>query len=198
MSVRKLAVALCASLCAALGAGAATLSIVPDKTTYAVGEPVIVQIVGDPQGASANALFGRLRFDPTLLSPQGLVPLTPSSGGVPWVLGALGCDTGFCAVMDAIRTSAPALVDQSGSQVWATVTLQATAPGTMNLSMETQVSTGYQLDFFGQTSTAPVQIQVTAAPVIPSVDQLDLALLTLLLTAGAAWALRRRARVGRA
>jgi hypothetical protein len=177
-------------------ASAAMLSIVPDKTTYTVGEPVIVQLVGDSQGAGDAAIFARLRFDPSILSGGNVVALTPTymAGAIPWIQGVHNCGSGFCDVLNAIGGGLLSLpVDQTGSQVWATATLQAAAPGSLNLTLETLGAqrTGYELDFFGLTSASAVPIQVVAAE-IPAVGRSELALLVLLLLAGGAWMFRAR------
>jgi hypothetical protein len=67
-----------------------------------------------------------------------------------------------------------------------------------NLTLETAGSqlTGYELDFFGLTSASAVPIQVVAAE-IPAAGRIELTLLAVLLSSGAAWALRSRARAAR-
>jgi hypothetical protein len=197
----RLGVWLCAIQAVPVAAAAATLSIVPDKTTYSVGEPVVVQLVGNPQGASDAALFARLRFEASILGGGSVVALTPTSsaGAFTWLQGTHACGAGYCDVLNTIGGLSPLPVDQSGSQVWATATLQAAAPGTANLTLELvgPQQTGFELDFFGLSSASAVPIQVVAAD-IPAAGRIELVLLALLLFAGAAWALRTRARAVRA
>lgn len=197
---KVVALALGVSLAAGV-ASAATLSIVPDKTTYAVGEAVIVQLVGDSQGASEVGIFGKLRFDPAILSGESAFALVPTAdaGAIVWREGFRGCGSDFCVAMNSLAPTYPPLpVDQTGTQVWATATLRAEAPGTVSLSLEEAPQSGYQLRFFGLTSAAPVAIQVVGTEV-PSASRIPLALLALLLAGGAASALRSegRAEAGR-
>jgi hypothetical protein len=179
-------------------ANAATLGIVPNKTTYTVGETVVVQLVGDSQGASALGIFAILRFDPSVLTAESVASLaaTSNAGALSWSESVRGCGSDFCIAMNAVA-GAPLPVDQTGSQVWATVTLRAVAPGAVNLALEEGLQLpGYELDFFGLTHVPGVSIQVVPADV-PASGNAELALLALLLVTGAAWVLRARARAPR-
>src|SRR5262245_22232480 len=55
-------------------ASAATLSVSADKLTYLVGETITLSIFGDAQGASADAIFGRLGFNGGLVDLTDLAP----------------------------------------------------------------------------------------------------------------------------
>jgi hypothetical protein len=58
-----------AALALPMAARAATLSIIPDKIMYAMGETVTLTVVGDGHGAVAYSRFGRLLYDKNLLDP---------------------------------------------------------------------------------------------------------------------------------
>jgi len=151
----------------AMAASGATISVVTDKLTYTGGETIHITITGDSQGAKDNGIYGRLLYEAalteTITSSQGKL----TSGGAPASTGNLARGDGFAEVFDAIINlgSVKRTVDQLEV---ATATLTAEANGIVHVSWATGL--GFELDFFGLTSTAnggTVPVQATTFTIIP-------------------------------
>src|SRR5262245_14331969 len=66
-------------------AGAASLSVSPDKLTYNVGDTITVTVTADDGGAVAYGIFGRLDYSGALVdngtrSQTQLLPSRPAAG----------------------------------------------------------------------------------------------------------------------
>jgi hypothetical protein len=153
---------LSALLIAASAANAATLTVTPDKTSYAVGETITLSIVGDAEGATAIGVQGYLLFDKTLagFSSMSQQALTSSGGATTWLVGgALRSSQSLpqfrpgCLVFNQVHPFEGVLVTPDNPLI-ATLQLQALAPGSLDLSWETDVRSGLHLMFFG-LSDAP-------------------------------------------
>jgi hypothetical protein len=58
----------------AAGAHATTLFVTSNSLTYTVGDTITFNVVGDPQGASAEYIYGRLVYTDLLTDPSGIAP----------------------------------------------------------------------------------------------------------------------------
>jgi len=131
-------------------AAAATLTITPDQTAYQVGDTITLNVAGDSEGAEDNRIYGRLLFDANLADyvASHQEPLRNSRGGLQWCLFALTGGEGFAEAFSQFPCSEnPEFVDGPLS---ASVTLLATAPGTLHYSWQTEGNDDdLFLDFFG-------------------------------------------------
>jgi len=69
----------------AMGANAASLTVVSNKTTYNTGETITLTVAGSDAGASSYAVFGRLEYNGALAS--GVTQAQANLGG--WSKGGL-------------------------------------------------------------------------------------------------------------
>ena len=157
---------LCASLLSLLlggSAGAATLTITPDKSTYLVGETITLSVLGDAEGTSDNGIFGRLLFDGGLASYVDSVQivLTSATGGLPWFAGALFGGDGFAEAFNQASFGTPRVPD---GPLMATVTLLATAEGTLSYEWQTEGSGELRFDFFGLTNAPGGSVTIIPEP----------------------------------
>jgi hypothetical protein len=150
--MRPFGVTLAVSLALVATAQAATLTIVSDKPTYAVGDTITLSVRGDSQGGTAFGIFGRLLYSPALAQTvtSSQQPLT--AAGVDWIQGLLLTGDGFADVFNQITPvpgPEPAAAD---NLLIAQVALTAEARGIVNVVWSE--TDGFALDFFGLT-TAP-------------------------------------------
>lgn len=130
-------------------ATAATLTLTPDKTTYAVGETITLSVFGEASGGPlVNHIAGRLLFDSGLATfvagNQQL--LTSFNGALTWT-GVAELNGGI-GLADAFYQISPFNIgDVPDGPLISTVMLLATAPGTLDYAWETSGSS--QLSFFG-------------------------------------------------
>jgi PEP-CTERM motif len=188
---------LVALLIAASGSGA-TLSINADKALYAPGEVVTLTVVGNSGGATDDALFGQIVFDPAGLLDPHAITFTPQSGGpAGWLAGYLGCPDplgtpGTCWLINYIEDQPlqGATMDPI-EQTLAIVTATAGAPGSYSVNWSGAESYGNELDFFGLTEGpgATLIIFNTSFQVVPEPATVLLVVLGVI-----ALALRVRAR----
>jgi hypothetical protein len=149
------------------GAGSATLTVVPNKTSYSIGETITLTITGDSQGAEDKLIFGRLLYEAALTSTVSSSQITLTSDGVPWNTGPLSVGDGFATVFNQLVIPLSAPVDQL---LIATATLIAEAPGTVHVSWESTF--GVELDFFGLNNSNVVGTQATFTIPEPTVTAL--------------------------
>jgi hypothetical protein len=159
-------------------AEAATLTITPDKAIYAVGETIMLSIVGDSEGGADSFVTGRLVFDASLAEyvTGSQTPLTSFGGAVPWATFPVGGGAGFADAFHQIVSPNPFPVD---NLLEATVILIATAPGSLDIAWG---SIGVELRFFGLTSAPGVSVTLVPEPA------------TLLLVSAGVLALAQRRR----
>jgi hypothetical protein len=63
--------------------GAATISMTADKTTYGIGETILLTITGDSRGAIAgDSVHVIVKHDPTRVMAQGGAAASPTSSPV--------------------------------------------------------------------------------------------------------------------
>ena len=155
------------ALFGALSASSAPiLSITPSESSYRVGDLIVLQIHGDPNGVAAGTIFGRLVFESALAtwvsSEQQF--LSFFGGGFPWVGFALGGGEGFA---DAFNQVGGPVAVPDGT-LTATVSLQAAQPGTLSLSWDDP------LVFFGIAKPPDVVITIVPEPSTASLTALGI------------------------
>ena len=139
----------------AQAAGAASLSVVPDKITYNVGETITLVVTGDDAGATAYGVFGRLEYSAPLVKNATSSQKTLKGAYGSWISGTLPFSDGPSAYTTAFNQIAPPFNQDTAQNLpgtLATITLIANAAGVVNASWNTNASSGFQLDFFGLTS----------------------------------------------
>jgi hypothetical protein len=135
-------------------ASAATLSIVPNKTTYFQYETITLTVAGDDGGATTYGIQGRIDFNGALVN-VGTVTQTPLSGPFgKFLVGSFpGVDNGgpgsYKFLFNQITEFAQGADNLPG--VLATATLIAQAVGVVNITWNTTSTSDY-LDFFGVTN----------------------------------------------
>ena len=145
---------------AASAAQTATLTITPDKQVYQVGEQIVLNVFGDSEGAQASIVVGRILFDSGLADYAGShQDALTSFGGLTWGLEPLVGGVGFGDAFAQFVSLNPFPVD---GPLTASVTLVATAPGTLAFSWAT--SGPRTLDFFGITNAPGGSVTVVPEP----------------------------------
>jgi len=173
------ALILAIAVAAATAAGGATLSVVPDKNWYIVGETITLSINGDAQGASsAYGIFGRLEFNGAFVDILSTSQKLIGSGG--WIKGTLETnDTNASSPTSATVEAFDQLKLSGGSQTAtspiATVILLAQAPGIVNPIWNTTAGSGYELAYFGLTSAPGTSFTIGPEPSTMTLFSLGLA-----------------------
>jgi hypothetical protein len=166
--MKRLLTMIVAYLGLASATSAQTLTVIPDKSEYEVGDAIFLTVVGDAQGLGARRVFGLLRFHPSVGVAVGvqsiMQPVTSLNGTLTWVAGKPQCGlfgcTGFSHAQG--NTSFP-----PDGPIVSTLVLFANVPGTVSLDWETRGA--FALDFFGLES-APA---ATASPMSTTFDSVD-------------------------
>ena len=168
------------TLLAAHIASAATLTMTPDKSVYQVGEPIVISIFGDAEGAEAPVVSGRILFDPDLAefveaNQELLTSPNPPGPSLPWSPGPLDFGEGFAdAFLQGPGSPNAFPVDNTLS---ASVTLRATAPGTLDLAWQTE--TGQTpLIFFSLRNAPGASVQIVPEPSAAALLALGIALMS--------------------
>ena len=147
--MRQQLAALLAALAIAGSAYAVTLTITPDKQVYQVGETITLNIFGDSEGATSPGINGRLLFDAGLAEyvSSHQEALTSFGGLLTWISRPLTGGEGFA---DAFRQVPPSLAALTIDEpLTASVTLLASAPGTLDYSWQDLAQGPDGLEFFG-------------------------------------------------
>jgi hypothetical protein len=162
MVSKLLSAATLASLLLTSAASATTLTVTPDKSTYLVGETITLSVFGDPEGTQTNVILGRLLFPAELASyaDSSQEPLTSFGGGLSWFQGTLVGGSGFAYAFYQIGDQSALPVD---GPLMASVTLLATAPGSLDYRWESAVG-GDQLRFFGLTTAPGGSVTIVPEP----------------------------------
>ena len=186
--------ALLLGIASAATASAATLSVVPDKATYLIGEPVVLTVIGDDGNVSPvyDSAFGSLLYSAALTNPDTAANATPndpttgslrqSQVGTGWTLGTQPSSDGQSAAFNQlnIQQGNGNLLAPGGS-AFATVTLIAEAVGILNVTWEQS-----SLIFFSMDPASAVGTSFEIVPEPTTAALIGLGLLGL--------AVRRRAR----
>jgi hypothetical protein len=147
----------------AMGASAATLTVVSDKTTYNIGETITLTVSGSDGGASAYSVFGRLEYNGALAS--GVTQSQANLGG--WSKSAIvsgpGTSESFNQVAGLVGLSS-SLLDDFSNTPFSTVTLLADAAGIVNVTWNTNAASGFQLAFFGITDNPGTSFTIVPEP----------------------------------
>ncbi len=140
-------------------ANAASLTITPDKTSYNVGESIVLTITGDSGGAAAQGVFGALALSGTgsmTYVSGSQSPISSFGGALPWTPSAVGAQN---TVFNQIAGVSPFPGDWTAPL--ATATYIAGAPGIVNVGWNNDSTPG-PLAFFGiavgDAGTASVNI----------------------------------------
>ena len=159
-------------------AGAATLSVVSNKTTYSPGETITLNVSGDGQGASAYAVFGRLMYTGAgSVTPQ---TQTQKAVGTAWTTGPLANGPGFSESFNQIAgLSALTATSLPTKNPFSTITLLAGAIGTVNVAWNTATGSGFELSFFGLTNAPGTSFTIIPEPTTAALLGLGLVGLTL-------------------
>ena len=121
-TLRCLGIAL--SVFLATGSRAATITLTADQTSYNVGDTITLTITGDSEGATANAIFGRLVYDSVLANT---LSTTQQSAGPEWISGPLFTGDGYADVWNQIT------FDAQSAYVVSTVQLVPQHGGTLEI-----------------------------------------------------------------
>jgi hypothetical protein len=180
--MRSLVLAIFAAAAFSTGASAATLTITPDRSTYAVGDTITLSVFGDSEGATDQAVYGRILFDGTLAAyvSSSQVPLTSFDGAVVWIAAPLDGGDGFAEAFDQLCC---------GGAVWpvdsplvATVVLQATVPGRLDYGWQSEIippNDLHILDFFGLTDAPGGSVTIVPEPATGTLAAMGLLALVL-------------------
>jgi hypothetical protein len=137
----------------ASAASAATLTVTADKLTYTVGETITLSIYGDAEGATSNAIYGRLQFDGAFVNNNTNTQKLIGGG---WVKGGLGSgDDGAGGAIDYAEAFNQVNLDggtQTATNPISTITLIATAIGIVYVNWNTNTGSGFELTYFGLTN----------------------------------------------
>jgi len=151
----------------AAGAPAATLTITPDKQTYAVGDEIVLAVLGDAEGAAGSLVKGRILFDAKLAEfvSASQQPLTSFGGALPWSAFALDGGPGFADAFRQFCCDSPQFVD---GPLVATVVLRATAPGRLDYEWQSGViqppDNNFNLRFFGLSDAPGGSVTIVPEP----------------------------------
>lgn len=160
-AMKRSAFVLVLFIAAASAAQTATLTITPDKPVYQVGEEIVLNVFGDSGGAQASIVVGRILFDAGLADyvTSHQDALTSIGGQLTWFLSPLEGGDGFGDAFEQSPSVNPFPVD---GPLTASVTLVATAPGTLAFSWATDGL--LPLDFFGLTNAPGGSVTIVPEP----------------------------------
>ena len=157
-------------------AGAATLVVESDKLVYLVGETIQLTVTGDSEGAAGTSIVGRLEYSAALTETvtSSQTQHTSFDGNFPWTPAALPVGDGFATVFNQGFLLNPETVDQL--QI-ATATLVAEAAGVVSVGFD--VSSPWELNFFGLTSAPGTSFTIVPEPATAALLALGMAGLAL-------------------
>ncbi len=159
-------------------ANAASLTITPDKTSYTVGESIVLTITGDSGGASANGVFGALALSGSgsaTYASGSQAQISSFGGGLLWSMSAVGTQN---TVFNQIAGVGAQLGDWTSPL--ATATFTAASVGTVAIGWDNDGTPG-ALNFFGIAVGDAGTASVTIVPEPTTAALMGLGLLGLAL-----------------
>lgn len=164
--MQRFALVLSTLVALASAADAVSIAVAADQASYLPGQTITLTVTVDTTGGTAQAVFGRIQFDPLIMTggSPSQNQLTSLGGVLPWYVDVVNCGAGFC---DAFNQQAPTVefwsADQGPGFVLSTLTFTAGAPGATNVTWSTALD-GFQLDFFGLTNAPGTTVTVVPEP----------------------------------
>ncbi len=157
-------------------ANAASLTITPDKTSYSVGESIVLTITGDSGGLAAQGVFGALALSGTgsaayVSGSQNQI--SSFGGGLPWTMSAVGAQN---TVFNQIAGVNPLPGDWTSPL--ATATFTAASVGTVAIGWDNDGTPG-ALNFFGIAVGDAGTASITIVPEPTTASLLALGLIGL-------------------
>ena len=155
---------------------AVTLSVNSDKVTYVVGETITLTVTADDEGATDYGIFGRLLYPGSLVNNGTRTQLTLSGPLGDWTTGNLPqTDDNLPGDFGGTYSSAfnqYSIIDQLDVEqtvdnlpgTLSTVTLIAQAIGVVNVTWDTNASSGFRLNFFGLTYAPGTSFTIVPEP----------------------------------
>ncbi len=157
-------------------ANAASLTITPDKTSYNVGESIVLTITGDSGGVAAQGVFGALALSGTgsmTYVSGSQSPISSFGGALPWTPSAVGAQN---TVFNQIVGVTPFPGDWTSPLAVATYT--AATLGVVNIGWNNDSSVG-ALNFFGIAVGDAGTASITIVPEPTTASLLALGLIGL-------------------
>jgi hypothetical protein len=148
----------------ATAASAATLSVVSDKATYNIGETITLSVSGDAQGATTYGIFGRLEMSGALVDALTTTQkIMKAATG--WTKGTLEINNvGPTATVEAFDQITNPADGMNAVNPIATITLIAQAFGLVNVTWNQDTGSGFELGFFGITSSPGTSFTIVPEP----------------------------------
>jgi hypothetical protein len=143
------------------GAQAVTLSVSTGKSNYNPGETIVVTVRGIAEGAVDTFAFGRIEYDPTLVSPNGGQTQTAleRENTILWSVAPLFVDTNANTQDSFAQLTEDGLPHTSTQELEAIMTFTVGAVGgATGFSFEAG-----SLNFFGFTTAAPAGVSINPA-----------------------------------
>ena len=159
-------------------ANAASLTITPDKTSYSVGESIVLTITGDSGGAAAQGVFGALELTGSgsmTYASGSQSQISSFGGGLPWTMSAVGAQN---TVFNQVVGVTPLPGDWTSPLAVAVYT--ASTLGDVNIGWDNDGTPG-NLNFFGIAVGDAGTASVTIVPEPTTAALMGLGLLGLAL-----------------
>lgn len=166
--MKRTLIAVAALIGLASAANAATLTVVADQATYTPGDTITLTVTGDSQAGTATGIFGRLLFGNSgAISAAGAVPTQTTLlalGSIPWLAGVTGCAASTCDMFNQVGAFGATPAPASNLLVSTVSFLAGPGLGVVSVDWETNLGTGFALDFFGLTNAAGTSFEVVPEP----------------------------------
>jgi hypothetical protein len=150
-----------ALLLAAATSQAATLTVTPGQSVYQVGDLITLNVVGDAEGADSTGIGGRLLFDAGLATYVTSNQVQLQSDNGTWDDVPVFGGEGFAGAFNQ-RTVPFGFSLVPTNQLIATVVLEATGVGVLNVDWETEG--GLRLNFFGLSDAPGTSVTIVPEP----------------------------------